>query len=185
MKELQSYLEGLNACEEAVLWSKEFNTLKEAWEVCERGDWMLWLLGKQSGPVDSDSRKKLVWTSCQCARLALPCVKEGEDKPRIAIEAAEAYAINEASIEDVRNAATAATAAAHTDDAAATAATAAAHTADDAAANAAAYAAAAAANAAAYAAAAYAAAAYAAARRKTLKQCANIIRENYPNIEMI
>jgi len=84
-------LKVLNPCSDALEWVKEQPSIKSAWETCERGDWMLWLLGRLSGEVGSKSRKKLVWTVCQCARLALPYVKKGETRPLKAIETAENY----------------------------------------------------------------------------------------------
>jgi hypothetical protein len=41
-------LKELNACKEATDWCAEnkFTTIEEAWEKCERGDWMLWLYRK-------------------------------------------------------------------------------------------------------------------------------------------
>jgi len=148
-------LKEMKACGDALEWCKGYESLVEAWAVCPRGDWMIWLLGKLSGKPVSDSHKKLVLTACQCARLALPYVESGELRPQRAIEAAEAWAKGEGNItlEDVINAANAADAAAH----------AAAYAAADAAAHAAAYAAYAAAHAAYAAAYAAAHAAYAAA----------------------
>jgi hypothetical protein len=32
-----------NACEEAVEWAKKYSTAQEAWQACDRGDWMIWL----------------------------------------------------------------------------------------------------------------------------------------------
>jgi len=52
MHELQNnpieLLEQLNACSNAIEWIEKNNirTLQEAWEKCERGDWMLWLYAK-------------------------------------------------------------------------------------------------------------------------------------------
>lgn len=85
-------LSALDACEEAVEWAQQFDIPEAAWLACERGDWMLWLLGKLSDPPESNSRKCLVLTACECARLALPYVSAGEERPRIAIETAEAWA---------------------------------------------------------------------------------------------
>ena len=117
---------------------KGLDSLEEAWQKCERGDWMLWLAGKLSGSPDSDSRKKVVLASCQCARLALKYVKAGELRPQKAIETAEAWARGDPDItlKDVRAAEAAAWAAAWAASAAASAA---------------------------------------------LKQCADIVREYYPN----
>ena len=159
----------MGACREATKWCNNFDNLASAWAACERGDWMLWLLGELSGEPESDSRRELVLIACKCARLALPYVKEGEERPLKAIETAEAWARQENGItlEDVRAAA----------DAAADAADAAADTdaypnADANAANAGAYAA--------YVAyVAYAGNAAAnAAENLTLKQCADIVREH-------
>jgi hypothetical protein len=177
MTQLQKVLEQLDACAMAVHWVGE-RTLEEAWNQCERGDWMLWFAGK----IEVD-RKLLVLAACGCARKALKNVPEGEERPRIAIEAAEAWCRGEASIEDVRAAADAARAAAYAARAAADAADAAAY-----AARAAAYAAYAAADAADAAARAAAYAAYAAAdaaaEAASLAQSANIVREVIPFAEI-
>ena len=194
------------ACTEALLWAREQSTMEAAWAACDRGDWMLWLAGKWCG--DETQRKRLVLAACECARLALPYVKDGETHSLKAIETAEQWArgADGVSLADVRRAADAGYAAAD-------AAAADAYAADAAAAYAAAYAAADAADAAdayaanaanaanaaaadAYAAnaanaaaadaadaaacAADAADAYAAARTKTLAKCADIVRRHYP-----
>ena len=151
----------LRACPEALRWCAQHASLAAAWAACERGDWMLWLLGKLAGPPKSDSRKALVLAACECARLALPCVSADEERPLKAIETAESWARGEASMDDLRAAAYDAAAAAAADAA-------------DAAADAAAYAAYAAADA------ADAADAAAYARARTLTQCADIVRKHYP-----
>ncbi len=161
------WLTELNACGSAREWLAEQKNPKQAWADCERGDWMLWLLGKLSGEAGNEKRKKLVLTACACARLSLRYVKKGEKRPLIAIQIAEKWARGKATIEEVRKAAAADAAAYAAADAAAYAADAAAY-----AAYAAAYAA--------YAAAADAAADDA-ALNKMLKKCANIVRKFYPN----
>ncbi len=156
-------LEKLDACKPAIYWVSQQDSTQQAWQDCPRGDWMLWLLGKLSGPVGSESRKKLVLTVCECARLSLHLIPEGEDRPRMAIETAEKYVRGDdgVTLESLKAASAAASAA----DAAAA----------DAAAAAAADAAAAAAVASASAAAADA------ASEKTLKKCADIVRKHYPD----
>ena len=182
---MKSWLMGikrLKACKEAIEWGEQFDAPGKAWQECERGEGMLWLLGKLSGKPGSDSRKKLVLAACGCARLSLPYVPKGEIRSLRAIETAEAWARGDAGItlQMVKAAAYAAYAAYY----AAYAADA--YAADDAASYAAyaAYAAAADAYAADDAAsyADYAAyyAAYAAARKATLKKCADIVRQHYP-----
>ena len=113
MKEWIKPLEKMGACEEAIKWCGDYDTLGEAWLKCKRGDWMLWLLGRLSDEPESDSRKKLVLTACRCARLALPHVKVGELRPLKAIETTERWAMGEDGItlDDVRTAASAAYAA--------------------------------------------------------------------------
>ena len=170
----------MDACDEAVDFARKFPTSQAAWDACDRGDWMLWLLGKLAGKPHSASRKKLVLAACKCARLSLKCVPKTEKRPLKAIQTAEAWAKGKkgVSLDDVRAAADAATNAAYAADApyaaadaakAAYAAKAAAYTAE------AAYAAA---KAAAYTAAK--AAAYTASRGETLTKCANIVRKYYP-----
>ena len=113
-------LERLHPCREALKWAQEQKNQKQAWNDCERGDWMLWLCGKLSGEPESHKRKKLVLTSCECARLALKHVPKGELRPIKTIETAEKWANGKATIEQVRKATAAAYAA--TANAAATAA---------------------------------------------------------------
>jgi len=174
----------MDACHESIEWVRANNitTPADAWSKCDRGDWMLWFAGKRSGEPEGNGRKKLVLACCECARLALPHATS--PTALACIETAEAWAHGGATIEQVREAKTAAYAAAD-----AAYAYAYAVAASDAAAYAAyaSDAAAYAAYAASYAAAAYAAyaaayAAYAASyiREKALKQCAEIVRKHYP-----
>jgi hypothetical protein len=155
-KLLPTLLKKHMACSEAIEWAEPYTTLAEAWEACQRGDWMLWLAAK----AKLCTRQQLVLAACECARLALRHVPAGEGRPLAAIETAEAWARGEAKLEQVRSAAAAAAYAAYAAYAAA-------------AADAADAAAAAAADAAADADAAYAAAAD--VRTKTLSVCAAIV----------
>ncbi len=117
-------LRRLNACEDARRWAAG-KGLATAWTECQRGDWLLWLAAR----VEID-RRLLVLAACDCARTALPLVAEGEDRPRIAIETAEAWARGEATTEEVQTAARAAAAADAADAAADAAAAAVAYAAD-------------------------------------------------------
>ena len=83
-------LEKLHACDESIEWYEAQESDEHAWSNCERGDWLLWLLGRIG--VD---RKRLVLCCCECARLSLKYVPEGEDRPRIAIDTAERWAKGE------------------------------------------------------------------------------------------
>jgi hypothetical protein len=89
-----------HACEEAIEWAKPYKTFTAAWNACERGDWMLWLVAKSE--VDC---KAVVLAACACARTALKYVQKGDKRPLIAIKTAERWAHGEATIEEVRDAA--------------------------------------------------------------------------------
>ena len=105
MKEHTKELGDLNACLEAVEYADEFTSLQEAWNECEKGDWMLWLLGRLSGPPDSDSRKEVVLIACKCARLSLKYIPKNEKRPLGAIQTTERYLKGGATLEEVRDAA--------------------------------------------------------------------------------
>lgn len=53
---LSENLQRIGACKPAVEWSKQFNTLDEAWAACDRADWMLWLLMKNAYAANSAAR---------------------------------------------------------------------------------------------------------------------------------
>ena len=152
-----------NPCDEAIQFYNQFDTPKEAWDKCPRGDWMLWIASK----LQVDYRE-LVLAKALCSNTVRYLMKDNRSKN--AVYVAFMYGREKATKDELRAAAYAAYAAA---DAAADAdyATYATYAAAYAAADAAAYAA----DAAAYAAdatytAAYAAttyAAYAAAAKKT------------------
>ena len=174
-------LENVHACPNAIVWAEKYPDMQAAWIACERGDWMLWLAGKYSGPAESPGRRKLVLATTECARLAWPYVrKKDHDIIERCYSVAEAWGNNDptVSLAEVQVAADAAYATAYDADAADAAAAAAAYAAY------AAYTAADAADAA-DAAAASAASAAADARSKVLKKCAEIVRKDYPKIRMI
>lgn len=149
-------------CREAVEWLATQTDAASAWANCTRGDWMLWLCGKLAGKHWSRARRRMVLAACECARLALPLVEAGEDRPRKALELAEKWVRGGwVSREQLRAAADAAYAAADAAPAAPAAAGA--------------YSAAAAAY---YADAAYYAAA-GATQARILAQCADIVRQHY------
>ncbi len=172
-------LKKLGVCEDAVIWASEQQNLEKAWQNCERGDWMLWLAGKTAGPSGDTRRKKLVLAAVECAELSISYVRAGENRPAKALRIARDWAIGgKSTLEDVKSAAA---------DAASAYASASAAYAYASAYAAAAYAASAALAAAdaayttAYTAlpAAYATSAAADARKKTLKQCSDIVRKYY------
>jgi len=100
MKTLKEQLTKLGACPEAVKWVGD-TTLQQAWQTCERTDWMLWLCGKMVDKPGWPTRQDLVLAACDCARTALRYVPDGETRPLAAIETAERWTRGEATIAEV------------------------------------------------------------------------------------
>jgi hypothetical protein len=86
-KEFAQHLEDIGACADARIWAKG-KTAQEAWDQCERADWLLWWVAQEK----PDSKQDLVRAACRIARLVLHLVPQSEDRPRLAIEAAEKWA---------------------------------------------------------------------------------------------
>ena len=189
---LNRALSRLGACPAAKAWAQG-KTARVAWETCEQPAWLFWVTARTGA-----SRQQIVLAACACVRLALVYVERGEEGPRKAIEAAEAWTRGEATVGEVREArrtaaavyaaSGAANAAAYAADAATTAATTAAAAVTPPPPPPRRRLAAYAVDAAAYAAyaAAYAAddAAYAAARRKMRIACCDAIRRVIPLKEL-
>jgi len=120
MVELKKYLKKSDACAEALRWVGD-RTLQQAWDECERPDWMLWLY-KRNNP----NKKTCVKIATYAAKL---CIENYKNKypadkcPEEAIAAAEKWLENP-SVDNARAAAAAAKAATAAADAAAKAATA-------------------------------------------------------------
>jgi hypothetical protein len=79
------YLVRVEACFAARDWVGD-RSPREAWEVCERPDWMLWLCDQLGVEL-----RLLVLCAANCARSVLHLVPPDEDRPRQAVEAAEAW----------------------------------------------------------------------------------------------
>jgi len=86
-KELGRILREYDVCEEALEWAEPYETLAEAWNACERGDWMIWLAAK----AELCTHEELVTVTCECAQLALPYAA-ATVAPVIAAAAANAIA---------------------------------------------------------------------------------------------
>jgi hypothetical protein len=158
-------IEKFSPCSEALNFYNSFETAAEAWEKCERGDWMLWIASKLQVDV-----KKLVLAKALCANTVRNLMRDKRSKEAVyvALRFGRGKATNK-ELNAAYDAAAAAAAAAY--DAAAAAAAAAYDAAADAAAAADADADAAAA------ADADAAAAYDAAKKENRMKTANICRK--------
>ncbi len=95
---LLTRLDGLRACGDAIDWVRNARVAsdEELWTRCRRGDWLLWFTERVG--VD---RRLVTLAACDCAREALGFVPAGEDRPRLAIEAAEAWARGSATLDEV------------------------------------------------------------------------------------
>ena len=165
-------IEKLGACSEAIKAARKYKTSQELWAECKRGDWMLWLIGKKSGGPWSDKRRKLVKTTCRCVRTVYDLMPQ---PAKDCLELFERWATGEDVPQPVLLAAADAAYAARAADAAYAAR----------AARAAAYAGYAVARAADAAYAAYAAARATFARKPALADFADMVREDYPDIDEI
>ena len=83
------------ACEEAVRWIAQYDTLEEAWEHCERADWMLWALSV----INYVNDKQLRLFACACARDVWD--KLTDERSRNAVRVAERYARGKATDEEL------------------------------------------------------------------------------------
>ncbi len=88
--------------EEAAAWVKKRRWL-DAWETCEDARWML-----HAAVTVGVDRRLVVRAACACARTVLDRVPAGEERPRRAIETAEAWTRGKATVDQVQQAAYAA-----------------------------------------------------------------------------
>jgi hypothetical protein len=91
-------LDEMRACPAAAEWAEQYPTLPAAWEACERGDWMLWLAGRDAALAQGNDRHvRLCWAICVIWwELAYPWWYEygeatGDHRPEDAIEALERF----------------------------------------------------------------------------------------------
>lgn len=89
-------LRKLRACKEAVEWADGYPSMKAAWDVCERGDWLLWYAAMVGAP-----RKKLVLAACDCAATALKYAGENRKVAERCLRTTRAWARGKATIEQV------------------------------------------------------------------------------------
>lgn len=78
MSNLEKYLKQLGACKEAREWAASYSTLQEAWDACENGSWMLWLVAKRAGgKAWSNERKPVLAAALDCAETVKHLWPEG------------------------------------------------------------------------------------------------------------
>jgi len=64
-------LKKYEACNEAIKWADEM-TVQEAWEACERGDWMLWIYAK----MYPDNLRELTIAKGHCSNTVRHLMKD-------------------------------------------------------------------------------------------------------------
>jgi hypothetical protein len=99
----------LDACKRAVRWAQQYDSLPDAWDVCKRGDWMLWLAARMCR--SEETHRLIAFASCAAARTALQYVSARELRPLRAIETTKAWTVGKATLDDVHAANSAAFAA--------------------------------------------------------------------------
>lgn len=101
-KTLSGKLNRLEACTIAIKWGNGQDP-QEAWAVCNRSDWMLWLIGRLA-PKQKAAKKawdaRISLLTCEVARTMLQYVPSNELRPLKAIEMAERWHNGEASEAD-------------------------------------------------------------------------------------
>jgi hypothetical protein len=94
MRHWSDTLVAMGACAEAVAWCRKQPSAAVAWRKCQRADWMIWWISRRTGCNSGRTHRKLVRVACEIARGVLAHVPAGEERPRLAIEAAERWAEN-------------------------------------------------------------------------------------------
>ena len=97
-QQLQDKLIQLNACEPAIEWANG-KDLETAWNTCERGDWMIWLLTESQNEV-TDKQLRLI--AVECCRSVQRLMTD--QRSINAVDVAERYANGEATDEELRQA---------------------------------------------------------------------------------
>ena len=85
-------LKTLKPCEEGLTWASQYRTLQEAWEKCQRSDWMWWLLRK----LDKCPKELSIKYSRWCADSIKHLRKDVATTSATAKTALEDYAADDA-----------------------------------------------------------------------------------------
>ncbi len=93
-EKLKQKLEEFDACADAVEWTGE-RTLKQAWEECPRGDWMLWLYAK----LYPKNLRELTLAKGHCANTIRHLMTD--KRSMAAIDVAIAFGEGKVSLEDL------------------------------------------------------------------------------------
>ena len=96
----------LHACREGALFASRYPSIREAWDACERPDWLLWFAGRRlTGEGDS---RTFVRIAIDVARLAMQLFEQYSPKDmrvRDCIEVTQRWIDGKATAVDARDAA--------------------------------------------------------------------------------
>lgn len=79
------YLQSLGACQEAVNYARGFDSLQAAWDVCERGDWMMWLVARTMDRNDEPQLRKLTLAKGRCAETVIDLMTDERSKNAVRV----------------------------------------------------------------------------------------------------
>jgi hypothetical protein len=79
-----------NSCREGLEFATKYQTMSEVWNECQNSSWMFWII-KRVCPLRQDQSVRL---AIAFAETCLQYVKEGEDRPSKAIQAAKDWLEN-------------------------------------------------------------------------------------------
>ena len=102
INEYISNIKKFNACGEAIKDALNYKTSQELWDDYERGDWMLWLIGKTRSDTE-DGLRKLTGVKVKCARLVQHLMKD--KRSLAALDIAERFSKGEATRKELDDAA--------------------------------------------------------------------------------
>ena len=91
-------IEKFNPCREAVKYRRKFKTFREAWDNCNRGDWMLWIASEYGV-----SFRKLTLAKGYCANTVRHLMKD--ERSIKAVDLAISYGSNNGTTKAELNAA--------------------------------------------------------------------------------
>jgi hypothetical protein len=84
---IEEFIDAHKPCESGDEWLRTQPSLEAAYHACENPSWLLWAIGE----VCPLNQAQSVTIAARCARLVLHLVPTGEERPRLAVEAAEAW----------------------------------------------------------------------------------------------
>ena len=93
IQEFKQRLITLNSCKDARDWAYG-KTAAEAWEQCERGDWLLWWAKKENADL-----RQLTLAKARCAKLVIHLMKD--ERSIKAVEAAENFGLGLIDLEEL------------------------------------------------------------------------------------